>query len=193
MSRIWKPEDAREPTAPSAGARSHSGARYGVVDTTFSTVDMGRIAVETLRGIGIAPNRIVRKTVPGFKDLAVAALNLIQKDGCAIAIACGMPGPEPIDKQCGHEASLAIGQAQLMAGAHILEVFVHMDEASSDAELIAICENRVAEHAVNAYWLAEKPEELVSRAGTGQRQGFADVGPADASRPAAPHLKPSGR
>jgi riboflavin synthase len=190
MSRIWKPEDSREPAAPSP-SRSHAAARYGVVDTTFSTVDMGRIAVETLGKIGIAPNRIVRRTVPGFKDLAVAALNLIQKEGCAIAIACGMPGPEPIDKQCGHEASLAIGQAQLMAGAHILEVFVHMDEAATDAELIALCQNRVAEHAVNAFWLIEKPGELVSRAGTGQRQGFADVGPADPKKTDGPHLKPS--
>ena len=169
MSRIWKPEDAREPTAPGAAPRSHATAKYGVVDTTFSTVDMGGIAVATLRGIGVAPNRILRKTVPGFKDLAVAALNLLQKDGCSIAIACGMPGPEPIDKQCGHEASLAIGQAQLMVSAHILECFVHMDEARSDAELIRICQNRVAEHALNMVWLVERPEELSRRVGTGQR------------------------
>ena len=123
--------------------------------------------------------------------MAVAALNLIQKDGCAIAVACGMPGPEPIDKQCGHEASLAIGQAQLMAGAHILEVFVHMDEARNDAELVALCQNRVAEHALNAVWLAETPEELVKRAGTGQRQGFTDVGPADPNRSMASHLRPA--
>jgi riboflavin synthase len=191
MSKIWKPDDAREPTAtPPAPA---GGPRYGVVDTTFSTVDMGRIAVETLQGLGIHPSRVVRKTVPGFKDLAVAALNLVQKDGCAIVVACGMPGPEPIDKQCGHEASLAIGQAQLMAGAHILEVFVHMDEARDDAELIALCRNRVAEHAVNAYWLLEQPEEIVKRAGTGQRQGFADVGAADPGRNSAAHLRPASR
>lgn len=192
MSKIWKPEDAREPTAPAAAtARSHGSAKYGIVDTTFSTVDMGGIAVATLRDIGIAPQRIVRRTVPGFKDLAVAALNLIQKEGCAIVVACGMPGPEPIDKQCGHEASLAIGQAQVMAGAHILEVFVHMDEASSDAELIKVATNRVAEHAVNAYWLLERPEELVKRAGTGQRQGFSDLGPADPAKAESRHLKPS--
>jgi riboflavin synthase len=177
MSKIWKPEDAyqREPTAPAPNAK---GPRYGVVDTTFSTVDMGGIAVSTLRGIGIPPQRIVRRTVPGFKDLAVAAKQMVERDGCAIVVACGMPGPEPIDKQCGHEASLAIGQAQLMVSAHILEVFVHMDEAQTDAELVALCQNRVAEHAINAFWLLERPDELVKRAGTGQRQGFSDVGPA---------------
>ncbi|MEA3166470.1 MAG: riboflavin synthase, partial [Thermoplasmata archaeon] len=128
MSKIWKPEDAhqREPTPVTAGAK---GPRYGIVDTTFSTVDMGAIAVATLRDIGIVPSRILRRTVPGFKDLAVAAKQMVERDGCAIVVACGMPGPEPIDKQCGHEASLAIGQAQLMTSTHILEVFVHMDEA----------------------------------------------------------------
>ena len=190
MSRIWKPGDEhqREPAAPAPGLR---GPRYGVVDTTFSTVDMGAIAVETLRGLGVAPGRIVRRTVPGFKDLAVAAKQMAERDGCAIVVACGMPGPEPIDKQCGHEASLAIGQAQLMTSTHILEVFVHMDEARDDADLILLCTNRVAEHAVNAFWLLERPDELVKRAGTGQRQGFADVGPADASRAASAHLKPA--
>jgi riboflavin synthase len=192
MSKIWKPEDAhqREPTGPVPGSK---GPRYGIVDTTFSTVDMGAIAVATLREAGIAPNRIVRRTVPGFKDLAVAAKQMVERDGCSIVVACGMPGPEPIDKQCGHEASLAIGQAQLMASTHILEVFVHMDEARTDAELIALCRNRVAEHAVNAFWLLERPEELLKRAGTGQRQGFSDLGPADPQRGQAEHLRPAQR
>ncbi|MEA3135723.1 MAG: riboflavin synthase [Thermoplasmata archaeon] len=190
MSKIWKPEDAhqREPTPVTAGAK---GPRYGIVDTTFSTVDMGSIAAATLRDIGIAPSRILRRTVPGFKDLAVAAKQMVERDGCAIVVACGMPGPEPIDKQCGHEASLAIGQAQLMTSTHILEVFVHMDEARDDAELVRIATNRVAEHAVNAYWLLERPEELVKRAGTGQRQGFSDLGPADPARSEAAHLRPA--
>jgi riboflavin synthase len=193
MSKIWKPEDSREPPAPTPTQRAHGSAKYGIVDTTFATVDMGSIAVSTLREIGIAPQRIVRRTVPGFKDLAVAALQMLRNDGCAIVVACGMPGPEPIDKQCGHEASLAIGQAQLMAGAPILEVFVHMDEARSDAELIRVATNRVAEHAVNAYWMVERPEELVKRAGTGQRQGFSDVGPADPAKAEAGHLKPASQ
>jgi riboflavin synthase len=66
-----------------------------------------------------------------------------------------------------------------------------MDEARTDAELIAICKNRVAEHAVNAFWLLERPEELAKRAGTGQRQGFSDLGPADAGRGKAEHLRPA--
>lgn len=186
MTPVWRPD------APQPGRAAPTGPpHYAVVDTTFSTVDMGAIAVETLRGLGIAADRIHRVTVPGFKDLAVACKRLIEQ-GCAIAVACGMPGPEPIDKQCGHEASLAIGQAQLETSTHILEVFVHMDEAATDAELIAVCRNRVAEHAVNAYWLLERPDELVKRAGTGQRQGFADLGPADGGRREAAHLRAAG-
>ena len=182
MTPVWRPD------ASSAGSRHQNAPHYAVVDTTFSTVDMGGVAVDTLRGLGVTVDRIHRVTVPGFKDLAVACKRLIEQ-GCSIAVACGMPGPEPIDKQCGHEASLAIGQAQLLTSTHILEVFVHMDEAKTAAELIAVCKNRVAEHAVNAYWLVEKPGELVARAGTGQRQGFADVGPADAKKKDAAHLR----
>jgi riboflavin synthase len=189
MSLIWKPED--RPHAPPAAPAD--GPRYGIVDTTFSTVDMGAIAVHALRGLGIPESRIVRTTVPGFKDLAVAAKLLIECHGCHIALACGMVGPEPIDKQCGHEASLAIGQAQLMTSTHILEVFVHMDEARTDAELLQVVQNRVSEHAVNAHWLLERPEELAKRAGTGQRQGFGDVGAADPTRKEAGHLRPARR
>lgn len=219
MSLIWKPEDPdRAPPKvivnrsatpkPSAGPApqqmpriqpeiAHDGAvtrrapKYGVVDTTFSTVDMGAVALRAFAEAGVLKERVLRRTVPGFKDLAVAAKQMIERDGCGIVLVCGMPGPEPIDKQCGHESSLAIGQAQLMTSTHILECFVHMDEAKSDAELIAICNNRVAEHAVNAYWLMERPEELVKRAGTGQRQGFGDLGPADPKRAEGTHLRPS--
>lgn len=174
-----------------ADAKQGTLPRYGIVDTTFATVDMGAIAAKSLRKEGIAAERIVRRTVPGFKDLAVAAKQMIERDGCAIVIACGMVGPEPIDKQCGHESSLAIAQAQLATSTHILEVFVHMDEARSDAQLIRLATNRVTEHALNAYWLLEKPGELAKRAGTGQRQGFADAGPAKPRRRAARHLRPA--
>ena len=167
--------------------------RFGVVDTTFSTVNMGDVAVRTLKGLGVPASRIVRTTVPGFKDLAVAAKLQIEREGCGVVVACGIVGTEPIDRQCGHEASLAIGQAKLMTSTHILEAFVHMDEARSDAGLIRVVENRVAEHAVNAYWLLEKPGELLRRAGTGQRQGFGDVGPADPARRGAVNNQPPSR
>jgi len=148
------------------------------VDTTFSRVDMGSIAENELRESG-GGFRVLRRTVPGVKDLPVACKKLIEEDSCDIVIALGMPGKEAIDKVCAHEASQGIIQAQLMTNTHIIEVFVHMDEAKSDEELISLAENRTREHARNTYLLLFKPEKLVKQAGTGQRQGFPDVGPAE--------------
>ncbi len=151
--------------------------KIGVVDTTFASVNMGDIAVDELKkqGTGL---RIVRRTVPGFKDLAVECKILIEEEGCDMVMALGMPGPEEIDKQCAHEASQGIMQAQLMTNTHIIEVFVHMDEAKDDRELIWLTDRRVREHAVNAYTMLFHPEKMIKMAGTGQRQGFDDVGPA---------------
>ncbi len=171
-----------------AGGRASDGGppRYGVVDTTFSVINMGDIAERALKEQGVGIGQIVRRTVPGFKDLPVACKQMIERDGCDVVVACGMPGPEPIDKQCAHEASLGLQQAMLMTSTHILEVFVHMDEADDPSTLLAITDNRTAEHAVNAYWLMERPQELRRRAGTGQRQGFADVGPLQVPGPTSP-------
>ena len=151
--------------------------KIGIVDTTFSTVNMGDIAIDELRKQGTG-FKIIRRTVPGFKDLAVECKILIEKEGCDIVMALGMPGPEDIDKQCAHEASQGIMMAQLLTNTHILEVFVHMDEAKDDRELIWLTDRRVREHAVNAYNMLFRPERLIKQAGAGQRQGFDDVGPA---------------
>ncbi|PKK81480.1 MAG: riboflavin synthase [Thermoplasmata archaeon HGW-Thermoplasmata-2] len=150
--------------------------KIGVVDTTFARFDMGRSAIEELRasGTGFA---IIRRTVPGIKDLPVAAKKLIEEDKCEVVIALGMPGAKPIDKQCAHEASMGLIQAQLMTNKHIIEVFVHEDE--TDAKQLAwLADRRAREHAVNAYLLAFRPEVLTKNAGKGLRQGFEDAGPA---------------
>jgi riboflavin synthase len=105
--------------------------KIGVVDTMFARYNMGAAAVAELADCpGYNETfRVLTKTVPGFKDLAVAAKNLIEKDGCSIVVALGMPGKAPIDKQCAHEAAQGIMQAQLMTSTPILEVFVHEDES----------------------------------------------------------------
>lgn len=92
-------------------------------------------------------------------------------------IACGMVGKMPIDKQCSHEASIGIQAVQLMEGKHILEVFVHMDEAKDEKELAGICEDRARKHAQNALWLLFNQKTMQKRAGTGRRQGRPDDGP----------------
>ncbi len=150
--------------------------KIGVVDTTFARYDMGSAAVDELKKMGTG-FRIVRRTVPGVKDLPVAAKKLIEEEGCDIVIALGMPGPKPIDKQCAHEASLGLIYAQLMTNTHIIEVFVHEDEAKDERELAWLADRRAREHAQNAYWLLFNPDKLKRLAGTGQRQGFEDAGP----------------
>ena len=156
--------------------------KIGVVDTMFARYDMGgaaRAELETCPGYGDT-FEVVAQTVPGFKDLAVAAKNLIEQQGCAIVVALGMPGSQPVDKQCAHEASMGIMQAQLMTSTPILEVFVHEDEASDPKVLAQVFENRSRDHARNAYWMLFAPEELAKRAGQGIRQGFGHAGPLDA-------------
>jgi riboflavin synthase len=148
----------------------------GVADTTFARFDMGRAAVEELGKLG-GGFRVERVTVPGIKDLPVACKKLIEEKGCDIVIACGYVGGAPIDTVCATVADQGLQQAQLMTNTHILGVFVYETEAEDEGELAMLCDRRTREHALNAWWMLFKPEELSRRAGTGQRQGFEDAGP----------------
>jgi len=150
--------------------------RIGIADTTFARIDMGAIAIDELKKSGTG-FKVERYTVPGVKDLPVACKKLFSEKGCDLVMALGMPGGQEIDKVCAHEASTGLIQVQLMAEKHIIEVFVHEDEAKDARELAFLAEQRTREHAANAYSLLFKPEELTRKAGTGQRQGFKDAGP----------------
>jgi riboflavin synthase len=160
--------------------------KIGIVDTTFSRVNMGDVAIDEIKK-HFSDAEIVRRTVPGVKDLPVECKRLLDgkpgtgnglpEAGCDICMALGMVGGAPIDTQCGHEASLGIQWAKLLTGKHIIEVFVHENEAWSGEEFRAICENRIRKHAQNAIVLAMKPEALVKFAGRGLRQGKEDEGP----------------
>lgn len=147
----------------------------GVADTTFATVDMAKAAVEELKN-NQTGFKIIRKTVPGIKDLPVACKKLFDEQNCDIVMALGMPGGQVIDKQCAHEASMGLIQTQLMCNKHIIEVFVHMDEAENNKELAWLAEQRSREHALNVLRLLFNPEELTRLAGRGLREGFEDEG-----------------
>jgi riboflavin synthase len=149
--------------------------KVGVADTTFARYDMGAAAIDELRKH--ASVTIERYTVPGIKDLPVAAKKLIDERGCEIVMALGMPGPKEIDKQCAHEASTGIITAQLLTSTHIIEVFVHEDEAEGDKELAWLADRRAREHAQNVIKMLFKPQELEREAGQGKREGFEDAGP----------------
>jgi riboflavin synthase len=151
----------------------------GVVDTMFARVDMGSVAVAELESCPGYGERfeVLRRTVPGFKDLAVECKRLVELDSCKILVALGMPGRAEIDQVCAHEASQGIMMAQLMTSTHILEVFVHELEEEDPARLVAVCEDRARKHARNAYWMLYEPDQLTRRAGGGIRQGYTDEGP----------------
>lgn len=148
--------------------------KIGICDTTFARVDMGKIAIDEIKKHCAA--RIIRYTVPGMKDLPVACKILLDKENCDIVMALAMPGKTQIDKQCAHEASMGIIYAQLLTNKHIIEVFVHEDECDNEKELYKLAEKRTREHAMNVVNLMYHKERLTKYAGTGQRQGFEDVG-----------------
>jgi riboflavin synthase len=150
--------------------------RIGIADTTFARVNMGKIAIDEIKKH--ASVAIERYTVPGIKDLPVACKKLIEERKCNLVMALGMPGGVEKDKWCAHEASQGLIQVQILTNTHIIEVFVHEDEAKDGKELAWLAEQRTREHAVNAVLLLTRPKELEKLAGTGQRQGFPDAGPA---------------
>ena len=139
--------------------------KIGIVDTTFSKVNMGQIALDELTKYNKDGKiKVERKTVPGIKDLAVECKILLDS-GCDIVMALGMVGGMPIDQQCAHEASLGIQQAKLMTNKHIIEVFVHENEAWSAQELSEIFDSRIRKHVQNTVELVQNPKLLTARPG----------------------------
>jgi len=149
--------------------------KIGIADTTFARMDMGAIAIDEIKK-NVEGAKIKRYTVPGIKDLPVACKKLIEEYGCDIVLALGMPGAKPIDKTCAHEASSGIIACQLATNKHVIEVFVHEDEAEDEKELAVMVEDRVRKHVINAIELLKGPTALTRWAGTGRRQGSRDVG-----------------
>lgn len=168
-------EDLQLELASRLSAPKRGSAIYAVVDTTFAVARQGARAVDQLMQEGVPMERIRYACVPGFKDLGPMARQMLDA-GADIAICCGMAGPEEIDKQCAQDASFGIQLAQHATGKLALEVIIHMDETETEAELVEVVDNRVREHATNAFWMMEQPQSLAKLAGTGQRQGFEDHG-----------------
>ena len=147
--------------------------KIGIADTTFARVNMADFAIKIIKK---SKYRIERYTVPGIKDLPVACKVLFEKYKCDIVMALGMVGPKSIDKQCSHEATIGIQSVQIMENKHIIEVFIHMDEAKADKELYQIAKNRTEKHALNAIALLKSKTSLTKNAGKGIRQGKEDEG-----------------
>ncbi len=148
--------------------------RIGIADTTFSRVDMAAWAIDELEGAkGV---KVERYTVPGMKDLAVAAKILVERHRCDIVLALGWVGGAKIDETCAHEANMALHAAELMTSTHILKVFIHESEERDARKLARIAQDRVRKHAQNALALLKGKTALSRDAGTGKRQGYAHAG-----------------
>ena len=150
--------------------------KIGVADTTFARVDLARYAVRALQGRGTG-FKIVRRTVPGIKDLPVACRRLFVEDGVDLCLALGMPGRQEYDRTCAHEASLGLIFTGVLEAKPIVECFVFEGEADGPKELEELGRRRAEEHALNAFALLFRPQALARQSGGGLRQGFADVGP----------------
>jgi riboflavin synthase len=151
--------------------------KVGVADTTFARVDMARYAIDALRASGTG-FRIVRRTVPGIKDLPVACRRLFVEEHVDLCLALGMPGKAEYDKTCAHEASLGLLFAGVLEAKPIVECFVFEGEAADERSLETLARRRAEEHALNCYALLFRPQDLARGAGSGLRQGFRDAGPA---------------
>ncbi len=151
--------------------------KVGIVDTTFARVDMGSVAEEVLRS-ELPDVTIVRYTVPGIKDVPVAAKKLIEEEGCDGVITLGWVGKTLTDKLSYVVASMALQLVQLSTNKHIIDVTVHEDESDSEEELYRIAVDRARKHARNLAVLLIKGGEGLRRfAGKGLRQGYPDAGP----------------
>ncbi len=150
--------------------------RIGIADTSFARYDMATAAADELKRQG-GGFTIVRYTVPGIKDLPAACRILFDEQKCDVAMALGMVGRQPVDKDCALAADFGFQMVQALTGKHILGVMVHEDEAKDEKELAFLFNRRTREHAINCYDLLFRPEAIRKRAGTGQREGFPDAGP----------------
>jgi len=146
----------------------------GIADTTFSRIDMGKIAIDELKRYSSL--RYIRYTVPGIKDLPAAAKILFDR-GCSIVITLGWVGKTEKDKLSYLAMSIGKMLVEISVGRHVIDVTIHEDEAEDEKELYRIAENRVREHVRNAVDLLLNPKKLQRLAGTWQRQGYEDVGP----------------
>src|SRR5208282_3799548 len=69
-----------DPRARAEEARGRNVKKIGIADTTFARVDMARYAVKALQARGTG-YRLLRRTVPGIKDLPVACRRMFLEGG----------------------------------------------------------------------------------------------------------------
>ncbi len=150
--------------------------RIGVVDTTFARVDMASHAIRVIEE-HMPEAEIIRYTVPGIKDIPVAAKKLLDM-GCEAVITLGWVGSKQVDKYSYLAMSIGLIMLQVLTGKHVIDVTVHEDEADDPEKLVEIAIDRARKHALNLVKLVKYGREaLTEYAGKGLRQGGPDAGP----------------
>jgi riboflavin synthase len=150
--------------------------KIGVVDTTFSRVDMASHAISVIEE-NMPEAEILRYTVPGIKDIPVAAKKLLDM-GCEAVITLGWVGGKQVDKYSYLAMSIGLIMLQVLTGKHIIDVTVHEDETDDPEKLVEIAVNRARKHALNLVKLVKYGgSALTEYAGKGLRQGEPDAGP----------------
>lgn len=148
--------------------------KLGVVDTTFSRVNMGKIAVETILKEDPDAN-VIRYTVPGIKDLPAGAIKLFDQ-GCDGVITLGWVGKTKLDKYSYLATSIGLIQTQIATHKHIIDVTVHEDEVDEE-KLYSLAKDRTTKHAINLVKLVKYGGgALTQEAGKGLRQGYNNAG-----------------
>jgi len=151
--------------------------RIGVVDTTFSRVDMAKHVISVLKD-ELPDVEVIRYTVPGIKDIPVAARKLLIDYKCDGVITLGWVGSSTIDKYSYLAMSIGLIMLQILTGKHIIDVTVHEDEADDPLKLYEIAVDRARKHALNLVKLIKYGGEALTKyAGKGLRQGYPDAGP----------------
>ncbi len=150
--------------------------KIGVVDTTFARVDMAKHVIRILEE-NMPEAEIIRYTVPGLKDIPVAAKKLLDM-GCEAVITLGWVGAKQVDKYSYLATSIGLIMLQILTGRHIIDVTVHEDEAEDPEKLYEIAIDRAVKHTYNLIKLVKYGgTALTEHAGKGLRQGGPDAGP----------------
>ena len=143
-----------------------SSVRWGIPDAVWAFV--GGLAGAILAVVPFSRHDIKAETA------AFLAATFIGQYGATVLVLVLVSHRKGLGSLAA-DFGLQLVQANL--GKHILGVMVHEDEAADESELARLFDRRTREHAVNAYDLLFRPESIRARAGTGQREGFADAGP----------------
>lgn len=151
--------------------------KIGIVDTAYSRVDMAKVInleFEQMQRDHCQSIELLRATVPGHKELAVGALQLLEVWQCDVCIVLGWVGSKDSDLTSAHEASIAVAMAKVKTSRHILECFV-FESKHDESDLCDIASNRAVAHLKSALQLVSDNVLTAIQSSIGDREGEPNV------------------